>query len=241
MFDKWTQYSYAAQKHQRNKIYKIILIFLIFYIAYNCLASFFVSVWVIDNNTMQPGLSSGDHLVFTSFLLPSWINRLKNNENALPFKRGSIVLVDMSRNSERNIVLRVVDGIVRFFTAQRISIFSGGQYYVKRIIALPGDEISMSNYVFRVRVQGSPYSLTEYELSEKPYDPEIPQIHQLWDESIPFSGSMDPIILGPDECFVVSDDRSNTNDSRTWGTISPSLIKARALLRFWPITKIKLL
>jgi len=240
MFDKWTQYSYAAQKSQRNKLYKFILIFLVLYIAYNCLASFFFSVWVVDNNTMQPGLSSGDRLIFTSFLVPSWINRLKNNEQALPFRRGSIVLVDMRRNN-KNLALRVIDTVVRFFTAQRISIFSGGQYYIKRVIALPGDEISMSGYMFRVKVQGSPYSLTEYELSDRPYDPEIPQVPQLWDESIPFSGSMDTIILGPDECFVVSDDRGNTNDSRTWGAISPSSVKARALLRFWPIMKIKLL
>jgi len=239
MFDKWTQYSYAAQKHQRNKLYKFILIFLALYIAYNCLVSFFISVWVIDNNTMQPGLSSGDRLIFSSFMLPSWINRLKNDEQALPFKRGSVVLVDMRRNN-KNTVLRVVDGVVRFFTAQRISIFSEGQYYIKRVIALPGDEISMSNYVFKVKVQGSPYSLTEFELSDKPYHPEIPQIPQLWDESIPFSGSMDAVVLGPDECFVVSDDRGNTNDSRTWGAISPSSVTARALLRFWPVMKIEL-
>jgi len=241
MFDKWTQYSYTAQKHQRNRFYRFILIFLIFYVAYNCLVSFFFSVWVVDNNTMQPGLSSGDHLLFSSFLLPSWTNRVKNNENTLPFERGSIVLVNMSSNKNRNAALRVIDGIVRFFTVQKISIFSGGQYYIKRVIALPGDEISMSNYVFRVKVQGSPYSLTEYELSNRPYHPEIPQIPLIWDKSIPFSGSMDTIILGPDECFVVSDDRSNTNDSRTWGTVSPSIITAKAILRFWPITKIELL
>ena len=241
MFDKWTQYSYAAQKHQRNRLYKFIFLFLILYVVYNCLVSFFFSVWVVDNNTMQPGLSSGDRLIFTSFMVPSWINRIKNNENALPFNRGSIVLVDMRRNNNSNAALRVIDGVVRFFTAQRISIFSGGQYYIKRVIALPGDEISMSNFVFRVKEQGSPYNLTEFELSDKPYHPEIPQIPQLWDESLPFSGSMDTIILGPDECFVVSDDRGNTNDSRTWGAISPSLVTARAVLRFWPVMKIELL
>jgi len=241
MFDKWTQYSYTAQKHQRNRIYKLIFIFLILYVAYNCLTSFFFSVWVLDNNTMQPGLSSGDRLIFTSFTLPSWINRNKS-EDALPFKRGSIVLVDMGRDKDRNPALRAIGGLVRFFTVQRVNIFSGqGQYYIKRVIGLPGDEISMSDYVFRVKIQGSPYSLTEFELSDKPYHPAIPQMPELWDESIPFSGKMDTIILGSDECFVVSDDRGNTNDSRTWGTVSPSLITARALLRFWPVVKIELL
>jgi signal peptidase I len=241
MFDKWTQYSYTAQKKQRYKLIKYLLVFIILYVAYNCFNAFFFSVWVIDNNTMQPGLNAGDRLLFTSFIPPSWL-RGKNEQNNLLFKRGSIVLVDIGHYKDKKMPLRVIDGIVRFFTAQKISIFSGrGQYYIKRVIALPGDEISMSNYVFRVKAAGSTYSLTEFELADKPYHPYIPHTSELWDDSIPFSGSMDPVILGVDECFVISDDRSNTNDSRTWGAVSSSLITARALLRFWPLAKIELL
>ena len=241
MFDKWTQYSYAAQKYQRHRVLKFVFGFLILYLAYNCLTTFFFSVWALDNNTMQPGFSSGDRLIFTSFSLPEWIN-INREEAALPFKRGSIVLVDMGRTRERKLPLRIIDGFVRFFTAQRISVFSTeGQYYIKRVIALPGDEISMSNYVFRVKSAGSPYSLTEFELSEKPYHLSIPQTNDLIDDSIPFSGSMDPVVLGPDECFVVSDDRGSTNDSRTWGALSPSMIASRAVIRIWPLIKIELL
>jgi signal peptidase I len=60
----------------------------------------------------------------------------------------------------------------------------------------------------------------------------------LWDESIPFSGNMDSLILGPGECFVISDDRSNTNDSRTWGPIPADLITGKAIFRYWPLTRI---
>jgi len=234
------QYSYKAQKNQRHKLVKFLLGCLVFLMLYNCLVAFFISVWALDNDTMQPGLSSGDRLLFSSFALPGWI--VGNSEDALPFKRGSIVLVDSGKIKQRNVLAKVADGFVRFFTAQRVSLFpKQEQYYIKRVIALPGDEIYMSNFVFRVKPSGSPYSLTEFELAEKPYHPTIPQIPALWDESVPFSGSMDPIILGPDECFVVSDDRGNTNDSRTWGPVSPSSIAARALLRFWPLVKISLL
>ena len=245
MFDKWTQYSYAAQKHQRHRLLKFLLGFLLFYIAYNCLTAFFFSVWVVDNNTMQTGLSSGDRIIFTSFTLLSF-NRSKINDNNLPFRRGSIVLVDKREDNNQKLPLKIVDGAVRFFTAQKISIFSrAGQYYIKRVIAVPGDEISMTDYVFRVKpgaagTGDNSFSLTEFELSEKPYTPLIPQTSRLWNDTIPFSGSMDPVILGPDECFVISDDRANTNDSRTWGPISPSRISARAVLRFWPLTKIEL-
>jgi len=242
MFDKWTQYSYRAQKYQRHRILKFIFIFFVLYLIYNLLTTFLFSVWVIDNEVMQPGLLPGDRLIFTSFTPPAWINRNRNEKYSLPFKRGSIVLVDMGRNKEQKLPLRVIDGVVRFFTAQKVSIMSArGQYYIKRVIALPGDEIIMANYVFRVKTPNNPYSLTEFELSEKPYHPDIPQIPAIWDESVPFSGSMDKVILGSDECFVISDDRSSTNDSRTWGAVSPSLITARALIRIWPIVKIELL
>lgn len=242
MFDKSTQYSYKALKYQRTRIIKIFLTLFIIIVIYNCITAFFFSIWVVDNDTMQPGLSSGDRLLFTSFALPSFIssNRSRSEDDNYLFKRGSIVLVDMGRNKEQKIPFRIIDAVVRFFTAQKISIFSSrGQYYIKRVIALPGDEISMTNYVFRVKTPSNPYSLTEFELSEKPYHPIIMQTPDLWDESIPFSGSMGTITLGPDECFVISDDRKNTNDSRTWGAVSPSLITARAVLRFWPLTKIE--
>ncbi|MDR0502326.1 MAG: signal peptidase I [Treponema sp.] len=241
MFDKRPQYSYREQKYQRTRYYKFIFGFFIFYIIYNCFTAFVFSVWVMDNNTMQPALAAGDRMIFTSLNPSAWFSRVKSDERPFPYKRGSIVLVDMGKVKEKNIPLKLIDGAVRFFTAQQVSIFSNErQYYLKRVIALPGDEIYMNNYVFRVKPAGSSYNLTEFELADKPYHPAIPQPHELWDESIPFSGSMDAITLGPDECFVVSDDRGNTNDSRTWGPVSPSIITSRAVLRFWPVKKIGL-
>jgi len=232
------QYSYKAQKHQRARLIKFLFGFLVLYALYNCLTAFFFSIWVLDSAAMRPGLEPGDRLIFVSSALPGRIVGFKSKET-LPFKRGSIVLVDMNLKNRRKPPLRILDGAVRFFTAQRVSIFSKDeQFYIKRVIGLPGDEISMVNFVFRVKPQDSSYSLTEFELSDKPYYPDIPQTPALWDEALPFSGNMDRIILGQDECFVVSDDRRNTNDSRTWGPVPSSLIAARAVFRFWPISGI---
>jgi signal peptidase I len=239
MAEKRSHYSYAEQKYQRYKLIKVLLVFVVLFIVYNCLCAFFFSVWVVENDTMKPGLNAGDRILFTSFQPPSLGKQ--DDGNSYFFKRGNIVLVDTGRNQNKKTPLRILDTIVRFFTAQRISIFSDGGYTIKRVIALPGDEVTMNNYVFRVKTKNNPYSLTEFELTDRPYHPAIPQIPALWNESIPFSGNMDTIVLGPDECFVVSDDRGNTNDSRTWGVISPSSITARAILRFWPLGKIQLL
>jgi signal peptidase I len=240
MFDKWMQYSYAAQKHQQSRYLKFVLIFFILFIVFNCVSAFIVSVWKIDNDTMSPTLSGKDRVVFNSFMMP--VKNTNKKIDELPFERGSIVLLDAGNEKKRGVIMRFLDSVIRFFTAQQFSIISGNnQYYVKRIIAFPGDEIYMNNFVFRVKPSGSPYSLTEFELAKKPYHPSIPNIPAIWDEAIPFSGSFDSIIIGPNECFVVSDDRSNTNDSRTFGAVPLSSIKSKAVLRFWPITKFELL
>ncbi|GHV95114.1 signal peptidase I [Spirochaetia bacterium] len=238
MFDKWMKYSYAAQKHQRYRLLKVFLCFLVLYVAYNVLTAFFCSIWVLDNDTMQPGLAAGDRLVFVSFALPALAAEFRSADQSLPFKRGNIVLVDTAPKERRKWPQWFMDGFARFFTAQRVSVFGREEHiYLKRVIGFPGDEITMTNFVLRVKPSGSSYSLTEFELSEKPYYPAIPHVPALWDESIPFSGNMDRIILGADECFVVSDDRSNTNDSRTWGPVPADSIIAKAVFRFWPVTK----
>jgi signal peptidase I len=239
MFERRRPYSYAEQKHHRHRLIRLVLFFLAIFTLYNCLTAFFFSTWVLDNNSMRPDFTPGDRLLFTSFVLPAVATELTSRSPSIPYKRGNIVLINSERQKQRKWPLQILDLSVRFFTAQRISIFANnGQHYIKRVIGLPGDEISMSNFVFRVKAAGSSYSLTEFELAEKPYFPDIPQIPALWDETIPFSSSMDTVILGPDEFFLVSDDRSNTNDSRTWGPVSRDLIAGRAVLRFWPLNKI---
>jgi signal peptidase I len=137
---------------------------------------------------------------------------------------------------------RILDGIVRFFTAQRIGLYSQGEHiYLKRVIGLPGDEISMTNFVIRVKPRGEAYSFTEFEMwefSSAVYEVNFPHIPALWDESLPFSGNMETIVLGEDECFVLSDDRSNTNDSRTWGPVPVNLVAGKALFRYWPFSRL---
>jgi signal peptidase I len=238
MFDKWRKYSYAAQKHQRYRVLRILMIFLIVYVLYNALTAFGFSVWSVETDAMQSGLRSGDRLIFASYAIPGLIADLKPNGGGLPFRRGDIVLVDSSRSEKDMASIRILDGVVRFFTAQRYSLLDRtGQVYIKRVIGLPGDEISMNNFVFRVRAARESYSLTEFEMADKPYYPSIPQVPALWDESIPFSGTMDAVTLGPGECFVVSDNRGATNDSRTWGPIPEETIRAKAVFRFWPLTR----
>jgi len=239
MFDKALKYSYAAQKHERHKLLRIILIMLALYLLYNTINAFFLSVWVLHNDTMQPELRNGDRFLVASTTLPSLLAKIQQTEEIVPVKRGNVVLIDTRQGEDKNWFLIIADNVVRFFSAQQLALLGTEEHlYIKRLIALPGDEISMANFVLRVRPSDSSYTLTEFELSERPYYPNIPQVPALWDAMLPFSGNMDARVLGPGEYFVVSDDRGNTGDSRTWGPVSAQEIIGKPLFRFWPPARI---
>jgi signal peptidase I len=236
MANRWRQYSYADQQNYLRRL-RIVLVWLFsFFLVYTIISSLIISNRVLESNAMRPGFEAGDRCLFLSFTFQHLIR--DRIEGSLPFRRGQVVLVDRTIGKSRPFFRIISDGFVRFFTLQRYSLFpKEDTLFVKRVIGLPGDTISMENYVLRIKPAGDQYEYTEFELAENDYTPNRPQVSPLWDESIPFSGSMDSIILGHEECFVLSDDRSITNDSRTWGPVPANSITGRALLRYWPVTR----
>ncbi|AEF83466.1 signal peptidase I [Leadbettera azotonutricia] len=237
MFGKKRGYSFAEQKNQRHRIRWILLWVFVFFAVYTSLTSLVFSMRVLENGTMEPGLHAGDRFIFSSYKIYSFIPG--PDMEKLPFKRGNVVLVDTSLGNKRGFFSLALDGVLRFFTAQRFSLErQGEQVYLKRVIGLPGDEITMTNFVIRVKPKGDAYSFTEFELWDTPYEIDIPQVPALWDNTLPFSGNMERVVLGSDECFVLSDDRSNTNDSRTWGPVPVKHIAGKVLFRYWPFTKL---
>ncbi|MDR1215826.1 MAG: signal peptidase I [Treponema sp.] len=226
--DKRLKYSYAEKKEQNRRVSVVLVYLLIFFVLYISLTSFIFSVMSMESDSMQPSIYAGDKFIFSSYLLYS-----------PDLRRGDIVLFDMGAGKRRDLVKIILDGIIRFFTFQQISLSKQENgFYIKRVIALPGDEVSMTNFVMRVKPKDNPYQSTEFEISEGHYDVTIPQVPALWDESLPFNGNMDSTVLGEDECFLLSDDRSNTNDSRNWGPVPTSRIRGRILFRYWPLTRI---
>ncbi|GMO32615.1 MAG: signal peptidase I [Termitinemataceae bacterium] len=238
LFNKSLKYSYADQKSQNMRIRSTALTVLIFLAIYFLFTNYLFSIKVLENSSMEPDLKSGDRFIFYSFalqkMMPDSVPLSK-----LPMRRGDIVLINQYQNGSTGFFNSLIDRLFRFFTIGQIG--KPGKLdrlFIKRVIALSGDTVSMTNYVVRVEPAGQPYVFTEFELSSKPYNINIPQISPLWDSSIPFSGNMEKIVVESDTCFVLSDDRSNTNDSRTWGVINTDLVIGKALVRFWPPTRL---
>jgi signal peptidase I len=244
------KYSYADTKNRAMRRFKVVLLIFILIAVYVVLTTSIFSTKVMESASMQPDLRPGDRFIFSVFGFNHIVYDL-TRLNTLPMRRGNIVLVNL-HDDTRSLPIRAADSLIRFFTlgkrglGDRSGAFSGrlsdylrggSELFIKRVLALPGDEISMTNYVLRVKPADEPYTFTEFEVSVRPYNINIPPSLALWDESIPFSGSFDKNTLGADQCFVLSDARANTNDSRTWGTIAIDKIAGKALFRYWPLNR----
>lgn len=91
--------------------------------------------------------------------------------------------------------------------------------FIKRVIALPGERLLIRDgYVY---INGR--------LLREPYLPEAWTTLANW----PQDGS-DGRVMGPNEYFVMGDNRNRSQDSRVFGPITRDRIDGRAWFRIWP-------
>jgi signal peptidase I len=89
--------------------------------------------------------------------------------------------------------------------------------YIKRVVGLPGDGVSISNG--RVYVNGRRL--------EEPYLPPEYVDHQ----------SYPTAVVEPDHYYVLGDHRESSNDSRVWGTVDRRYIYGKAVFIYWPFSQ----
>jgi len=95
----------------------------------------------------------------------------------------------------------------------------GGRTYLKRIIGLPGETLE---------IRGGKVLINGHELSE-PYLSEPMRVDS-------------PIRqIEPDRYFVMGDNRNNSSDSRSFGTVTISDIIGRATFVYYPFKQMRFL
>ncbi|MCH7906895.1 MAG: signal peptidase I [Chloroflexi bacterium] len=94
----------------------------------------------------------------------------------------------------------------------------GADFLVKRVIGIPGDEIDIRGG--QVYVNGNP--------RDEPYP------------ATRTTGGTYPLTVGLNELFVLGDNRSRSNDSRTWGLVPAENVVGRVWFGYWPPSELKL-
>lgn len=96
------------------------------------------------------------------------------------------------------------------------------QYFIKRVIGLPGETVRVSDGKVSVINEAHPEGI---------------QVEESYLQGEPTPGSKETV-LGQDEYFVMGDNRDESLDSRNFGPVPERLIVGKVWLRGWPFDRI---
>ncbi len=178
--------------------------------------TFLFDVVKVDGSSMFPTLVNNDRLIVTKL--------------GYSPKQGDIIILDSSYKKRENYFESAavqkgkdkLNWLEKFAESRSMSEDLKKRYYVKRIIAMPGQTLDLRDG--KVYVDDQP-------LDEPYYEGLTTSI----DSSVDY-----PITVEPDMVFVMGDNRSHSKDSRSsdLGQVPYDAILGKAKLRIWPLSDI---
>jgi len=167
---------------------------------------FLFQPFFVQGASMEPNFEDGDYLI---------INELGYKQSNISIAGLHIFTADSFKDLKRYDV-----AVFRYPVNPQ-------QFFIKRVIGLPGEEIKVENgKVFIYNLQNP----DGFMLDESEY----------LSANLFTTGKLD-IKLGQDQYFVLGDNRKASYDSRVWGAVPQSDIIGKVLLRAWPFSKAEIL
>jgi signal peptidase I len=170
----------------------------------------FVRTWVVQafkipTGSMENNLLIGDHLLVNKFVFAPTLTSLERMLLPIdPIRRGDIVVFKYPEDPSRD--------------------------FIKRVVGLPGDTIEMRNK--KVYVNGAPLSEPYTHFIYPPEEPgsSAPDVSSPGGDLL---RTFPPMMVPPDNYFMMGDNRDNSEDSRYWGFMPADYIKGKALFVYF--------
>lgn len=161
---------------------------------------------LIPSSSMEPTLVPGDQILTVRSWLAYFGGRVPARNDVvifnLPPEQGKLLGSDAAADEPEG---RKPIGVFRD---------PPGEILIKRVVGLPGETVSLKNG--KVLVDGKPI---DQPYKTVPADPDI-------EVEYPFAGSH-PVKLGPDEVFLMGDNRQVSEDSRYFGPVKLKNIRGK--------------
>jgi signal peptidase I len=190
-----------------------------------CLRAFVVEAFKIPSGSMIPTLEVGDHIFVNKFIyglrLPVPGKKLKVFDFRKP-RRGEVIVFIYPVEDDKD--------------------------FIKRIIAVEGDRVTMQGHQIMVNGEPIPRRKIDGHYPVVDQDEGREKTYEEWEETVnghpyltinelgePHRGSYKylPITVPPGHVFVFGDNRDNSHDSRFWGPVPYDHIKGRAMFVWW--------
>lgn len=237
--------TYKREGSSKRIIQNIIfIIFSVFFLTsvFQCTIARSVAIRSIS---MAPTLHQGDFLFCSPLTFGKEI--IFSDSSILDFgspHRGDLVLLRPSYHVGYSFVQKFIDQIVSFVSLGRYHYHPGVKLQkdwessdlLRRVIALPGDEIYMNNDRFFVRVKGKTEFVDEFLASGRRYSIKDP-VNSVREHDMVFSEEMPLMTVPAKTCFVAADNRDAALDSRHWGVVEMGSLRGQVLVRYWPLSK----
>ncbi len=194
--------------------------------------AFLVEPFRIPSGSMLPTLLIGDHLFVNKFIYGP---RIPFTEYRLPGlrepHRGDVVVFEVGKGDGRR-VPHIVPAD-KYPTAPR-------EDFVKRVVGLPGDRISVLNE--KIWVNGKPAAMIDTGLIHTDDDGRKLQVHtenlvdcahSVLDDKFMRAPDKENVVVPEGGYFLMGDNRDPSNDSRRWGTVLLQEFKGPAFILYW--------
>jgi signal peptidase I len=189
----------SQTKSTAREYYEALLIAIIFV---NFARIFVFQAFKIPSGSMEDNLKIGDHIIVNKFIYgPRGDGPLGRLVPLRDVRRGDIIVFRAPPSPE-------ID-------------------YVKRVIGLPGETISIKDrHVFvNGRSLDEPYVVFD-DRQVYPVSEFLPEPQRSRDQLAGFR-------VPAGQYWVMGDNRDHSSDSRYWGTVPRTMIKGRALMVYW--------